>query len=264
MHDLGIPLLDALDGATRDTVFDRSIVRSIEARSYLHLAGEPADFAYFVTDGALMLCARDSAGNETSLGLVLPGELVDEAGIVMRRPHEVDAVAAVDSRVLALEAWCLRALIAVSPAAAIVLARHLDERLTWTRRTAQERATGTVAGRVATHLLDLARALGQMHDGAIELTLPIDQARLAALAGSSREMTCRTLRRFKARGVLDYDGRELRILRPDVLDRLRCGAVRNAGRALSPPSARRATRAAESSPSEDGVARRLSRSTSGT
>lgn len=265
MSRTGIPLLDAFDATIRADLLDRAVARWIQERAYLHFAGQPAGSAHFVTAGALMLCARDSAGNETSFGLVLPGELVDEAGVIGAPLHEVDAIAAVGSHVIAIDAAALRAALCDSPAAALDLARSLERRLSWTRRAAQERATGTVAGRVATHLLDLAEALGYIRDGAIELTLPVDQARLAALAGSSREMTCRTLRRFKTGGVLDYEGRKLRILRPDVLELLRCGAVRNAGRAFPGlPATTRAERAAESSRSRDGAIRRRSLSTSDT
>ncbi|MDQ4065515.1 MAG: Crp/Fnr family transcriptional regulator [Actinomycetota bacterium] len=264
MESLAFPLLDALDPGVRARALDRAVARDLQAGSYLHFAGEPADFAHFVVRGAIMLGARDSAGNETSFGLVLPGEVVDEAGLLGARRHEVDAAACVAARVLAVDAVQLRAAIAASPRAAIALARHMESRLSWTRRAAQERATGTVAGRLAGQLLDLATALGRPRAGAIELTLPVDQARLAALAGSSREMTCRTLRRFKSGGVVDYNGRELRILRPDMLHRLRCGAVRNAGRAVSrADSIRPAAPAAEPSPSIDAAVRRRSLSTSG-
>lgn len=258
MYELGIPLLDALDASLRKDLFARSVIRTFGSRRHVFLAGDPAHHAYFVVTGAVMLGARDAAGNEASFGLCLPGELVDEAGVVADRVHEVDAVASIASQVLAIAAPRLRAAVTASRPAVQVLALHLDKRLAWTRRAAQDRATGTVASRIAAQLIDLAEVLGHIADGAIEVTLPVDQTRLAALAGSSREMTCRTLRRFKAGGVVDYEGRRLRILRPDVLERLRCGAVRNAGRNL-PASVTRATRAAGPFPSEDEAALRRSR-----
>jgi CRP-like cAMP-binding protein len=50
----------------------------------------------------------------------------------------------------------------------------------------------------------------------------VAQGDLGRLAGISRESTCKALRSFQSQGLLDYRGRRLRILRPDVLERIRC------------------------------------------
>ena len=75
---------------------------------------------------------------------------------------------------------------------------------------------GPMQGRI----LDLVDAFGHRSPGEIRLELPLPQRDLAQLAGISRETACRTLRRLKKTGVLDYRGRDLRILRPDLLERL--------------------------------------------
>jgi hypothetical protein len=37
-----------------------------------------------------------------------------------------------------------------------------------------------------------------------------------------RESACKTMSKMKKQGVIDYKGRKLRILRPDVLEKIRC------------------------------------------
>jgi CRP-like cAMP-binding protein len=65
--------------------------------------------------------------------------------------------------------------------------------------------------------------LGTEENDTITLDLPLGQKDLGKLAGMCRESTCKTLRRLKADGIVDYRGRTMRILRPDSLKMMRCG-----------------------------------------
>jgi CRP-like cAMP-binding protein len=92
----------------------------------------------------------------------------------------------------------------------------------WLYATTLERTSSEVPARLAGRLLDLGDLLGRIHQGALEIDLPVAQGDLGRLAGISRESTCKALRSFKSQGLLDYRGRRLRILRPDALERIRC------------------------------------------
>ena len=108
-------------------------------------------------------------------------------------------------------------------AAAVQLSVMMAERSRWIYDTALERTSSEVPARLAGRLLDLAVLLGRVRDGAVELELPLGQSDLGRLAGMCRESACKTLRRFRAEGWVEYRGRRLRILRPDALERVRCG-----------------------------------------
>ena len=106
--------------------------------------------------------------------------------------------------------------------AAVALGTSRASRMRWMCDTAMERTSSEISGRLAGRLLDLADILGRVNDGAVEMEVPLAQTDLGRLAGMCRESTCKTLRKFKAQGVVDYRGRKLRILRPDVLEKIRC------------------------------------------
>jgi CRP-like cAMP-binding protein len=170
--------------------------------------------------------SRDASGGETVLGLAGPGEIVDPAGAVCGWSHHFDAFAAIDCALLGVPRDDFRDALGSDPLLSLTLAHMLAEKMRWVSDTAHERAAHRVSGRVAGRLLELARLLGRERGGAIEMYLPIDQTTFARLAGTSRESVCKTLRRFKADGVVDYEGRRLRILRPDALTHLRCAGRR--------------------------------------
>lgn len=244
---LPIPLLSRLEPPALERVLVRSVTRPVPRGSILFLTGETRERAHFVLDGSFFLIARDAAGTESVIGFATHGRLLDEAGTADGAPHTCDGIAASNASVLSVEAGALRRELDRNTAATKELVRQLEARLDWMTTAATERATCRVAGRVAGRLLDLAGTLGVRRNGAIELHLPVQQEQLGLLAGTTRESACKTMRLLKKRGVLDYRGRKLRILRPDALDYLRCGE-----------------RAAGSCPSADGAARRRSRPKSGT
>ena len=250
------PVLDSLRPHDRTRLLDRCVPRLLRPGERLYLAGERARRAHLVTAGIIKLTARNPEGDETILCLAVPGELIGEVATVDGLPQPLDAVAATRSEVVGLDADLLLEVLGDNPGAALELARLMAQRARWICDTALERTASAVPARLAGRLLDLADILGRVERGAIEVELPLAQADLGRLAGMCRESACKTLRRFKAAGLVDYRGRSLRILRPDALERIRCGGRSGDLRVTAEPGA-------GPSRSADGAARRRSRSTRG-
>ena len=228
MHALDCPVIDLLPERERIRLLDRAVPRELAKQQPLFLAGESAERIYVVTAGVMKLCARDSSGAETILGLAVEGQLAGDLG-ALEGSHPYDGVAATDCSVLAIDAELFVEIVTGHQTASLELSRTLAEK--WRRMSdvALERTTGEVPVRLAGRLLDLAELCGRMNSGTIEMQLPLAQEDLGRLAGMCRESACKTLRRFKKAGVVDYRGRDIRILRPDVLEKIRC-----AGRAATP------------------------------
>ena len=216
------PVLDALDDPDRHLLHDRLVPRRLAAGDALYFAGDRRRRIHLVASGVLKLAARTAEGDETILFLALPGDLLGDIASLDDLPQPLDAVAASATLVLGMDADLLIEILERNPAAALALARQMGRRLRWMYDAALERTSSEVPARLAGRLLDLADLLGRMERGAIEMDLPLAQHDLGSLAGMCRESACKTLRRFKAEGLLDYRGRHLRILRPDALERIRC------------------------------------------
>lgn len=241
------PVLDAMSARDHAALMDHAVVRRLDQGQRLYLTGERLRRVHVLISGLVTLSACSAAGDETILCLAVPGELVGEVAGVDGLPQPLDAVAAAPSEVAGLDADHLAEVLGRNPRASLELARLMAQRTRWMCETALERSTGEVPARLAGRLLDLADMLGRIRNGAIEMDLPLAQGDLGRLAGMCRESACKTLRSFKAAGMVDYRGRRLRILRPDALQRIKC-----AGRAAVP------------SPSEAAAARRRIRPTRAT
>ncbi|MBW3593933.1 MAG: Crp/Fnr family transcriptional regulator [Actinobacteria bacterium] len=216
------PVIAALPERDRHRLLDRAVPRSLERDETLHLAGERPDRIHVVTAGVLKLVAREGGGNETILGLAAPGDIVGELGTIDGLDQPLDVIAATKVDVVGIDAETFIEAVTASPTATRCLFELQAARLRWIYSSALERSASEVPARLAGRLLDLADMIGRVEDGAVALDMPLQQTDLGRLAGVCRESACKTLRRFKSEGFVDYRGRQLRILRPDALERIRC------------------------------------------
>ena len=229
MLDVGCSVLSALRANDRERLLSRSVPRSLRRGEALFFSGEASGRIHILKYGVLKLAVADSEGNETLIGLALPGELVGEVSAIDDEGQSFDAIAATTCDVVGLDARALLQSIYTTPKAAEEMARVMARRNRLMCTTAFERTSSPVTARLAGQLLDLAENLGRTDGRTIELELPLAQHDLGRLAGMCRESACKTMQRFKRGGVVDYRGRKLRILRPDVLEKIRC-----AGRGAKP------------------------------
>jgi CRP/FNR family transcriptional regulator len=218
------PVVAALTPDDRALLADRSVKRRLNPGEILFLAGDRSSRVHVLTRGLMKLSARDGEGRETILGLATPGDLVGEVPALDGLPQPLDAVASTASQVVGFDSDDLMRALLRNPRACLELGRGLAARTRWVCETAIERTSAEVPARLAGRLLDLADLVGQVEDGAIELGVEMPQSDLAGISGMCRESACKTLRKFRHGGMVEYHGRRLRILRPDLLERIRCGA----------------------------------------
>ena len=218
------PILDTLPEPALRRLRARAVSRRLIRGERLHTAGDSPRRVHLVENGVLLLVAGDSEGHETILSLALPGEIAGEIAAVDGGHQPFDAVPALGTTVVGFDAELFVDIVAGHPASALELSRLQARRTRWIADIALERTSGEVPARLAGRLLDLALLMGRKGAAGIDLELPFAQEDLGRLAGMCRESACKTLRRFRAEGVLDYRGRRMRILRPDLLERLRCSA----------------------------------------
>ena len=221
-------VLDPMTPADRERLLARSVERRLVRGDVLAFAGDRPERVHALVSGVLKLVGRDAEGNETILGLCLPGDVAGAVAAVDRRPQPYDYVAATAVTALGMDAEAFAEALERNPRACLALARLLAGRTRWLCDAALERTSAHVPSRLAGRLLDLADLLGRREGTAIDMDLPFPQRDLGGLAGMCRESACKTLSRWKSEGTVDYRGRRLRILRPDVLYRIKC-AGRGAG-----------------------------------
>lgn len=222
-------VIGKIEEPRRRGLLDRGCVRDLRRGEYLFFKGDPARRVWSIESGVMKLCLSDEAGRMDLLGVAPTGDILGELAATDGDTQPFDAVAATPCTLISLDAALFMETVLSSPAASGELCAQMAARARSVMEAVTERTNGDITARLAGRLLDLAEVLGRMSAGTIEMEVPLAQEDIGRLAGMCRESTCRTMRRLKKDGILDYHGHRLRILRPDALERLRCG-----GRAARP------------------------------
>lgn len=214
------PVLAALPRRDLARLLDHAVERVLERDEILHLEGEDGERAHLVLSG--MVKHSLGGAGEAIVGLSVAGDLIGDLALVTDDRQPYDTIAATETTLLGFEEDDLRATIEDHPGACLALAAAVAARFRWMASATNDRSATLVTERLAGRLLDLGEILGRMQGGVIDLDLPLRQQDLGRLAGMSRESACKTMRRFRAAGVVDYEGPRLRILRPEVLRHIKC------------------------------------------
>jgi len=175
-----------------------------------------------VVDGLLRVFRRHADDREVTARYVGVGDLIGLWSVLGEgRPPWLDARLNTEvihaAVVLAGERDVFRAVLDDEPAFGRVLSRYLFGQFL----TAQDALAGSVLlpvrSRVAGHLLDMAERRGG------QLTVQASAQRLAAAAGSVREVVSRILREMETCGLVERRDRELLLLDTAALHRLASG-----------------------------------------
>jgi CRP-like cAMP-binding protein len=147
---------------------------------------------------------RDAAFvRDVTLVLAGPGEVLAPGAVFGDRSAESGAQAITGGAVLALAPEAVGRYAAARPGFYAALARSLARRALTVQHKLEAFSRATVEARVAGALLEIAAAAGVvLADGGIRLDLPLSQADLAGLAGTTRESCSSAVAAFARRGLV--------------------------------------------------------------
>jgi len=179
---------------------------------------EQAKGFYVVLSGRVKVFKLSSEGREQILHIFGPGEVPVFAG--KKFPASADVMEA--SRILFFPRDSLLRLIEKNPAIALNMLAVLSKRLRSFTSMIDDLSLREVPGRLAKHLLYLSEQKQNSHD----LELNITKGQLASLLGTIPETLSRILTKMAEQGIIESDGRKIRILERDSVEELAEGVRR--------------------------------------
>ena len=193
-----------------------AVPRSIPAGNRVFHEGDSSDACYIVRDGKFRVTREHSDGRAITLATLGPGEVFGELAMLDGDTRSASAEALTDGELLALPANDVRNLLARHPEISVKLVAALVRRLREANERISRQSFQTVPSRVAGVLSQLVAETSSGSEG--EVTIRMNQADLAQLAGTSRESVSRFLADLERAGVV-RSGRG----RVTVLDRDKLG-----------------------------------------
>jgi CRP/FNR family cyclic AMP-dependent transcriptional regulator len=184
----------------------------------IYAAGDTAGKLHVIATGAIKLSRRFPDGR-TLLTIMGPCDVLGIQALAEHDPHGSSATAVTMVRAVSMDAEEFRTAMRRFPEVAELFLRLLAQRA---RRNDEDLTAMTCSdgpGRIAKHVLQLAKWSGTPEDGALRIRHNLTQSELAELAGVSRETVNKTLSKFANRGWIQIDHQSMLVCDPERLAR---------------------------------------------
>jgi CRP/FNR family transcriptional regulator len=209
-----VPLFADLEEDELERFSQVAVPRSIPAGNRVFHEGDSSDACYIVREGKFRVTREHSDGRAITLATLGPGEVFGELAMLDGDTRSASAEALTDGELLALPANDVRSLLARHPDISVKLVAALVRRLREANERISRQSFQTVPSRVAGVLSQL---VAETSSGGEEVTIRMNQADLAQLAGTSRESVSRFLADLERAGVVRSGRGRVTVLDPEKL-----------------------------------------------
>jgi CRP/FNR family transcriptional regulator len=211
-----VPLFSDLDAPDLERFSRVAIARTFPGGTRVFHEGDQSDACYIVRSGSFRVTREHSDGRAITLANLGPGDIFGELAMLDGEVRSASVEALGDGELLALPAMDVRALLARHPEITVKLVAALVRRLRQANERISRQSFQTVPSRVAGVLSQLVAEEAPAADGG-GVTIRMNQADLAQLAGTSRESVSRFLAELERAGVVRSGRGRVTILEPSKL-----------------------------------------------
>ncbi len=198
-----VPLLAGLSQHELERIGQVAVPRSFPKGARVFHEGDQSDACYIIRDGEVRVTREHSDGRAIALATLGPGEIVGELAMLDGEVRSASVEAVTDVELLAIAARDMRGLLERNPEITAKLVVALTQRVRETNERVARQSFQTVPSRVAGVLSQLVAEAGSDGNGARDgVTIRMNQADLAQLAGTSRESVSRFLAVLERAGVV--------------------------------------------------------------
>ena len=213
-----VPLFSDLEPDELERFSRVAVPRSFPAATRVFHEGDRSDACYIVRDGSFRVTREHSDGRAITLATLSPGEVFGELAMLDGEVRSASVEALVDGELLALPAVEVRALLSRHPDITVKLVAALVRRLRAANERISRQSFQTVPSRVAGVLSQLvAEDNSTESEGGGGVTIRMNQADLAQLAGTSRESVSRFLADLERAGIVQPGRGRVTVLAPAKL-----------------------------------------------
>lgn len=211
-----VPLLADLEASELERIAQVAVPRSYPKGARVFHEGDESDACYVIRSGEVRVTREHSDGRAIALATLGPGELVGELAMLDGGVRSASLEALSDIELLAVSAADMRGLLERNASITAKLVVALTKRLRETNERISRQSFQTVPSRVAGVLSQLVEEEGG-ETGRDGVTIRMNQADLAQLAGTSRESVSRFLAVLERAGVVRVGRGRVTVLEPPRL-----------------------------------------------
>lgn len=192
-----------------ELISEISHIQSVGKREMLFFEGDEGHHLFFMSSGSIKLFKSNEEGKEAIIRFIEPGDLFAEIILYLKNRYPVNAMAIKPSKLLAIDAAKLFKFIKVHPDMAMKLIGKLASKSQYLVKMVENLTLEDIKGRFLNYLEHLSESAGSE-----TITLPVPKGELSMLLGVSPETFSRLLKKLVKDGIIDVDGKKIRILVP--------------------------------------------------
>jgi CRP/FNR family cyclic AMP-dependent transcriptional regulator len=212
-----VPLFADLEADELEHFSRVAVPRSFPTATRVFHEGDHSDACYIVRSGSFRVTREHSDGRAITLATLGVGDIFGELAMLDGEVRSASVEAISDGELLALPGGEVRALLGRNPEITVKLVAALVRRLRAANERISRQSFQTVPSRVAGVLSQLVAEEGQRVEDGGEVTIRMNQADLAQLAGTSRESVSRFLAELERGGVVRPGRGRVAVLAPGKL-----------------------------------------------
>ena len=191
-----------------EAVVKISVAKKFGKGEAIFFEGDPGNGFYMVAEGKVKIFKMSFAGKEHILHIFGPGEPFGEVPVFHGKPFPANAEALVKSTLIFFPREQFIALVHAHPSLALNMLAVLSLRLRRFVDQIENLSLKEVPARIAGYLLYLLEEQGSEES----VELEISKGQLASLLGTIPETLSRIFAKMSEEGLIDVDGKKIRIL----------------------------------------------------
>jgi CRP-like cAMP-binding protein len=213
------PCFRRLRMATQKRVAQVAEMVTFPAGATLFQQGDPPTGLFMLHTGRAKIYRR-SKDREQILAVPLPGDCFGAETLSMESPSSMAAMALTDISAIYINPDFLRHLLSETPDFRETLLEIISIRLRQYVALVHDLAFRDVTSRLATVLVNRARAEGTLTDDGIRIERLLSQQEFASMVGSAREVVNRVFKKIESDGLVRFDTHYITILNLEALTAL--------------------------------------------
>jgi len=194
-----------------------AVPRSFERGEVIFREGDTGSTLYVVQSGSVSIHREHPDGRRLALAELRHGDMFGELALYSGETRSATAEALEPTSLVALLSGDMQRVIRSNPDIALKMLAALADRVRRVNERLISQSFHTVAGRVASTLLDQVSARQDEGAGEREVLVQATQAEIANLAGTSRESASRFLATLEREGVVALGRGKVTVHEPERL-----------------------------------------------
>ena len=182
--------------------------QEFKKKDSIYEAGDHSNYVFLILEGTIKTFQRDEEGKELVTGLYKPDDFLGFTSLAENYPHQESAVAVEDTKLVRILKYKLKEVLEQNKNVSLELINMLSDNLSLIKQQLLIMAYSTVRKKTAQTILQFVDILGKKPNEDIRIT----RSDLASVAGIAIETLIRTLSAFKKEGLIEIEGRVIRVL----------------------------------------------------